>query len=225
MTSSRTEILARIRRAHQRALLPDVTGVTPAPPQPPPYEQPLVDVFEAALAAVQGVSHRCTTVDEVADIIARACQEQGQTQVLSWAPEALPLPGLVEALNARDITLVASRLQDDRGKALNDLRPFLIGVTGAAAGLARTGSIVLHADSHRGRLASLIPDIHFALLWESDIYVDIADWIATDAAAEEIAASSNTVIITGPSRTADIAQTLTLGAHGPRELHVALLRK
>jgi L-lactate dehydrogenase complex protein LldG len=103
------------------------------------------------------------------------------------------------------------------------MRPLLLGVTGAAAGLARTGSIVLHADRSHGRLASLIPDIHFALLRTTDIYADIAAWIATDEAAQKIATSSNTVIITGPSRTADIAQTLTLGAHGPRELHVILL--
>jgi L-lactate dehydrogenase complex protein LldG len=103
------------------------------------------------------------------------------------------------------------------------MRPLLVGVTGAAAGLARTGSIVLHGDASHGRLASLIPDIPIALLPVHQRYADIAGWIATDEAAEQIVASSNTVIITGPSRTADIAQTLTLGAHGPRELHVLLL--
>ena len=223
MTSSRTEILARIRRAHQRALLPDVTGVTPAPPQPPPFQRPLIEVFEEALIAVQGVPHRCASAEEAATIIADVCQEQGQSQALSWSPEALPLPGLVEALAARGVTLIPSRLEAERKQALDAMRPLLVGVTGAAAGLARTGSIVLHADRSHGRLASLIPDIHFALLRTTDIYADIAAWIATDEAAQKIATSSNTVIITGPSRTADIAQTLTLGAHGPRELHVILL--
>ncbi len=225
MTSSRTEILARIRRAQQRALLPDVTGVTPPPPQPPSFEQPLIDVFEEALRSVQGAPHRCATVEATADLIAEICQQQGQSRVMSWTPAALPLPGLAAALNARGIDLVVSRLPGERKQALEALRPLLVGVTGAAAGLARTGSIVLHADHRHGRLASLIPDIHIALLPADRLYADIAAWLADDETAQKIVASSNTVIVTGPSRTADIAQTLTLGAHGPRELHVMLITK
>jgi len=203
--------------------LPDVTGVTPPPPQPPPFGQPLIDVFEDALRAVQGVPHRTAGADEAADLIADICQQQDQSRIMSWAPAALPLPGLAEALSARGIDLVVSRLPEARKQALAELRPLLVGVTGAAAGLARTGSIVLHADHQHGRLASLIPDIHIALLPAHRLYADIAAWLADDETAQRILASSNTVIVTGPSRTADIAQTLTLGAHGPRELHVALI--
>ena len=223
MTSSRTEILARIRRAQQRAFLPDVTGVTPPPPEPPPFDRPLDVVFEEALAAVQGVLHRCVTADETADLIADACRRQGQNQVLGWTPAALPLPGLDEALEARGIALIDSRLEGDRQQGLEELRPLLVGVTGAAAGLARTGSIVMHADDYHGRLASLLPPVHYVVLYADQLYPDLAAWFSTPGAGPAIGASSNTVIITGPSRTADIAQTLTLGAHGPKELHVVLI--
>ncbi len=224
MTASRTEILARIRRAKQRALLPDVTGITPPPPEPPPFDRPLIDVFEEALRAVQGEPHRCATAEEAAALIAEQCRAQGQSEALAW--EDLPLPGLAQALQAQGVTLIPSRLtHPDRQANYAGMAHIMVGVTGAAAGLARTGSIVLHADRAHGRLASLLPDIHIALLPIDRLYPDIAAWIATDAAAARIAASSNTVIITGPSRTADIAQTLTLGAHGPRELHVILFRK
>ena len=222
MTTSRTEILARIRRARQRAYLPDVTGVTPPPPEPPPFDRPLDEVFAEALAAVQGELHRFASLDEVADFVARVCEDQGQQQVLAWAE--LPLPGLDQALERRGIARIPSRLDPaDRKGNLARFDPVRVGLTGAAAGLARTGSIVLHADAAHGRLASLMPDIHIALLPVHRLYPDIAAWIATDEAAARIASSSNTVIITGPSRTADIAQTLTLGAHGPRELHVVLI--
>ena len=224
MSSSRTEILARIRRAHQQALLPDVTGITPEPPQPTPFEQPLPEVFAQALVAVQGNAYPCTSADEVADLVAKICQEQGQTQVLSWQPQALPLPDLPAALVARGIELLDSNLGPERGQTLDALNPVLVGITGAAAGLARTGSLVLHADREHGRLASLMPDVHIALLREEAIFEDIAAWMAATGTGEKIASHSNTVVITGPSRTADIAQTLTLGAHGPRELHVILLK-
>ena len=221
MTSSKTEILARIRRAKQRAILPDATGKTPPPPASPPFDRPLVEVFEEALFAVQGIPHRCDSVAAVADLIAEVCAQQGQTELLAW--EELPLPGLAAALHARGLATVTSRLElPDRKEGLHALEHLQIGLTGAHAGLARTGSIVLHADQAHGRLASLLPDIHLALLADDRVFPDIAAWLASEEAARAIAASSNTVIITGPSRTADIAQTLTLGAHGPRELHVIL---
>ncbi len=223
MSSARTEILARIRRAHQQALLPDATGITPEPPQPSPFAQPLPQVFAQALIAVQGKPHHCRTTDDVADLVAEICRKQEQTQVLGWQPAALPLPDLPAALAARSIELLESQLGQQRRQQLDALNPVLVGLTGAAAGLARTGSLVLLADSQHGRLASLMPDIHIALLRQSDIYADIAAWMAAPGTSEAIASHSNTVVITGPSRTADIAQTLTLGAHGPRELHVILL--
>ncbi len=222
MSSSKTEILARIRKAKQRAILPDVTGKTPPPPEPSPFDRPLIDVFEDALRAVQGIPHRCVTVEEVARLVAEACRAHKQTTVLAW--KDLGLPGLTEALQAQGLTIMPSRLHtSDRQRDFQTMEHLQIGITGADAGLARTGSIVLFANEMHGRLASLLPDVHFAILHSHRIFPDIAAWLASEETATSIAASSNTVIITGPSRTADIAQTLTLGAHGPRELHVILL--
>ncbi len=223
-TPARTEILARIRRAKHKALLPDVTGLTPPPPEPPPFDRPLVDVFTEALRAVQGACHIITQVEEAAELLTAACRSQGQDALLAW--DDLPLPELPQALAARGIRVIPSRLTGaDRKAELRALSQWQVGVTGAAAGLARTGSIVLHGDQTHGRSASLMPDIHFAILPEDRLFPDLAAWIGQDATAQAIMRSSNTVIITGPSRTADIAQTLTLGAHGPRELHVLLFRK
>ena len=87
----------------------------------------------------------------------------------------------------------------------------LVGVTKALCGLADTGS-VLEAD---GALhASLLPEIHIALLRSSDILPSLAD------AMDLVKDKSSAVFITGPSRTADIEMTLTIGVHGPKEIHV-----
>ena len=90
----------------------------------------------------------------------------------------------------------------------------IVGVTKAICGLADTGS-VLEADGEGSRLhASLLPEIHIAVLNKSDLLPSLPD--AMSLVKEKSAA----VFITGPSRTADIEMTLTIGVHGPKEIHV-----
>ncbi|WKZ41252.1 MAG: LUD domain-containing protein [Anaerolineales bacterium] len=85
-----------------------------------------------------------------------------------------------------------------------------VGVTKARVGLADTGSI-LEADEEL--LGSLLPEIHIAVLKSKDILPSLPD-------AMPFIQNKNAVFITGPSRTADIEMTLTIGVHGPKELHV-----
>lgn len=85
-----------------------------------------------------------------------------------------------------------------------------VGVTKAWVGLADTGS-VLEADEEL--YGSLLPEIHIAVLKAEDILPSLPDAI-------EMTKGKNAVFITGPSRTADIEMTLTIGVHGPKEIHV-----
>jgi len=92
-----------------------------------------------------------------------------------------------------------------------------VGVTKAICGLADTGSI-LEADGEGGKLqASLLTEIHLAVLKRSDIYPSMSDAIHLTRGTR------SAVFITGPSRTADIEMTLTIGVHGPGELHILLV--
>jgi L-lactate dehydrogenase complex protein LldF len=94
-----------------------------------------------------------------------------------------------------------------------------VGVTGALAGIAETGSLVLVGGEGRPLTTSLLPEIHIAILRVSDLVPTLSDGLHLP----EIRPASSAVIITGPSRTADIEMTLTLGVHGPKELHVFLI--
>jgi L-lactate utilization protein LutB len=86
----------------------------------------------------------------------------------------------------------------------------LVGLTKTLCGLADTGSI-LQMD---GALhASLLPEIHITVLKSKDILPSLPQ-------AMDQVRGKNAVFITGPSRTADIEMTLTIGVHGPREIHV-----
>ena len=96
----------------------------------------------------------------------------------------------------------------------------LAGVTGALAGICESGSLVLVGGETHPLSASLLPDIHIAILRESDLVPTLPEALARP----EIRAASSAVIITGPSRTGDIEMTLSIGVHGPKELHVFLIK-
>jgi hypothetical protein len=92
----------------------------------------------------------------------------------------------------------------------------LVGVTNAICGLADTGSVLIVDGAGDPLKASLLPEIHIAILKSSDIYPSLPD------AMQLVKNTSAAVFITGPSRTADIEMTLTIGVHGPKEIHVFL---
>lgn len=91
-----------------------------------------------------------------------------------------------------------------------------VGVTKALCGLADTGSVLVTDGKGDPLKASLLPEVHIVILRAADIYPSLSD--AINLVKNKAAA----VFITGPSRTADIEMTLTIGVHGPKEIHVFL---
>ena len=94
-----------------------------------------------------------------------------------------------------------------------------VGATKAICGLADTGSILIADGDGHPLQASLLPRIHMAVLRTSDILPSLANAMTLPAVRQ----SSSAVVITGPSRTADIEMSLTIGMHGPGELIVFLV--
>ena len=94
-----------------------------------------------------------------------------------------------------------------------------VGLTKAVCGLADTGSILVADGEGNPLQASLLPQIHIAVLRTIDILPSLASAMILPIVRQSKAA----VVITGPSRTADIEMSLTIGMHGPGELHVFLV--
>ncbi|MDP4548082.1 lactate utilization protein C [Marinobacter sp. MDS2] len=94
-------------------------------------------------------------------------------------------------------------------------------ITGTAGAIAATGSLVLWPDRHEPRLMSLLPPLHIALLKASEI----EDNLYTMMEKQNWSAGlpTNLLLVSGPSKTADIEQVLAYGAHGPKELVVLIL--
>ncbi len=88
------------------------------------------------------------------------------------------------------------------------------GLTGAALAIAETGTLVLTSGKGRPLSTSLLPEIHVVILRASQIVWSLEEALQT----KEVREASAVVLVSGPSRTADIEMTLTIGVHGPREL-------
>jgi len=94
-------------------------------------------------------------------------------------------------------------------------------VSSARCAIAATGSIVLWPDKDEPRTLSLVPPVHFVIVDVQTLYSDFTRLITEEQWQDKL--PTNVVLISGPSKTADIQQTLAYGAHGPKELIVLLL--
>jgi len=91
-----------------------------------------------------------------------------------------------------------------------------VGLTGAIAAAAETGSLAIPGGAGRPLAASLLPEVHIVLLEKEKVVVGVDQLLRLP----ELTHSAAAVLVSGPSRTADIEMTLTIGVHGPGELIV-----
>ncbi|WOH38113.1 lactate utilization protein [Thalassotalea fonticola] len=95
------------------------------------------------------------------------------------------------------------------------------GITSSRAAIAATGSIVLWPTETEPRSLSLVPPVHMVIVDAEQLYANFSSLIREQQWQDNL--PTNAILISGPSKTADIQQTLAYGAHGPKELLVLLL--
>ena len=113
-----------------------------------------------------------------------------------------------------------ARTEDGRGWLRTRAAGASIGLTGADALIAETGTVVLATHPGRPRLLSLLPRQHIVVASAELLLPDMEAWIERRALLDQPA--SAVTFITGPSRTADIEKVLVTGVHGPQRLTVIL---
>ena len=99
------------------------------------------------------------------------------------------------------------------------------GITGVNFAMADTGTLVLESTAEDIRLATTLPEIQFALLDPQKILVDGLAAVEPMRQLHQRDPRNYIAYVTGPSRTADIERVLTIGVHGPKQLHVLLVPK
>lgn len=95
------------------------------------------------------------------------------------------------------------------------------GLTVADCAIADTGTLVLLSSPRQPRTLSLVPPLHICLLDVSRLHATLADALASERWKDDM--PTNLIFVSGPSKTADIQQTLAYGAHGPKEAVVILV--
>jgi L-lactate dehydrogenase complex protein LldG len=153
---------------------------------------------------------------------------------VDWLTTTLPARGLRRALIGHGE--VAKCLVDGGAgrffdlvrydRPVDDWKQTLFGeidfaVTGARAGLAESGSLVLWPDADEPRLMSLVPPVHVAVLEAARLYEDFAELLACEDWTAGM--PTNALLVSGPSKTADIEQTLAYGIHGPKQVITLLI--
>ena len=169
-----------------------------------------VQLFAQLATAVMSDVRRLATLQEVPAATSTYLREHNLPQKLVLAPEPL-----LDQANWESQPLLRVR----RGTAVDS---DAVGVTLAIAGVAETGTLVLASSPERPALLVSMP--------ETSVVVVAAEWIegAYEQAWESVRAMPGGVprsvnFVTGPSRTADIAQQLELGAHGPKRLLILIV--
>jgi len=180
--------------------------------------------FSAEWQSLAGHVHTAATDGDAIDAVIAVCRSHGMAAVLGWADEAIGIPGFETRLRQQGIAVDHGMVPQDpsaRRARLQELAALGVGVTGADALLAESGSVVLASGPGRPRLASLLPPVHVTVVRPRRVYLSLEHLLAAEPALGS--AGSNLVAISGPSRTADIEMTLTRGVHGPGEVHVILV--
>lgn len=214
--TARERILARLRSAPR--------ADAPRPEFPPAPAAPelstRIDALKTRMEAVRAEVHRVPAAGWI-DALKTMLRERGWSSLL-YAPET-PLGRAIEEAFAQDPQglpeLVAYRAPVETFKE----RLFSVeaAVTAAAGAVADTGALILRPDEHEPRLMSLVPPVHIAVLAAERIFPRLEEAMCAQRWAEGM--PTNLLLVSGPSKTADIELTLAFGVHGPKELIVVIL--
>jgi L-lactate dehydrogenase complex protein LldG len=200
----REEILKRVRDAQRTGYVPLEKSVTIASRA---SAEPLLERFLRELKML-GVDYYVEQT--AADVQTRVAALVEGRVVFSWDPDRLPCDA-GKVFSGGLVTGRSSRAEQATAE---------IGVTGCHAAIAETGSLALLAGPGTPRAASLLPPVHVCIVKRGDLMMTMGEFFS--ARADDIAASACCTFVTGPSRTADIELTLTLGVHGPGQVVVVV---
>ena len=224
MTETRSQILDGIRRSLHRGALSGagraaVEQRLAAPPRGPMVARAQLPQAEKVVLFCQWAEANNATVARVAapEVPAEIAGYLARNNLPAAAAMA-PSP-LLDGYDWASQRMLSLR----RGRAAASDQ---VSITGAFAAIAETGTVVTASGPDHPVSLNLLPDTHVVVLREADIvagYEEVWERLRVRYGKNAMPRTVNT--ITGPSRTGDIEQTIELGAHGPRRMHIVVVRE
>jgi L-lactate dehydrogenase complex protein LldG len=216
MNAIRDEILGKVRNALGRR-----AGAPPAPIPPTARAAPRkaadpeaeIAQLLAEIEKLSGVTRHLAGRDELRAALAELVKTEEVRRATLWTTPDLAAWDVAGALQALGVELVPAQA-DKHLVATCEL-----GVTGVDAALPETGTLLLRSAPERPRVVSLLPRVHLAIFTPAVLRADLHHAFA------EAKDAGYSVLVTGPSRTADIELTLTLGVHGPKALYAWVMHE
>jgi len=212
-------VLKSVRQALGRSATP--TEI----PAPPELDEPLIRLVhsdfglpELFAARARENKMRVTFVspEDAAPMLTARLKELG------IASAAYPVSKLIDQLEILPALAAAGvSLLPWGPAALNPTYDVDAGITDAYAAVAETGSVVIRPTASHGRALSLVPNYHFILLEPKNFLPDLVDLFQKLPAEND---PSGLILITGPSKTADIEMNLVTGVHGPGHIEIFILK-
>jgi L-lactate dehydrogenase complex protein LldG len=215
MSNSRDRILERLRR-HQ-----------PEPPPGPKMVLPRVAEQDTALRIelfCSRMSAVCAEVRVVArehwvEELKQLCREKAFSNLL-FSPNAPLGMEISSAWQGKALPQLISReqaIEEWKNELFFDIDA---AITSTRGGIAETGTLILWPTKDEPRSYSLVPPVHIAVVDGKQLYATFAE--ALEKEQWQKGMPTNALLISGPSKSADIEQTLAYGVHGPTELIILL---
>jgi L-lactate dehydrogenase complex protein LldG len=187
----------------------------------------LLDAITESAATAGWKVRRVASPEDAADVVAEICAEADATNVLRSDQDIFASVPIDAALESKGITPEIATV-GEVGTDVPTLKQAAfdadIGITGVDYAIAETGTVVLHPRKGLSRLVSLAPGRHIAILNRGDVLPSLDELFTLERAAYNDGAIEGSMnLISGPSRTGDIAATIVDGIHGPFEVHLVIV--
>lgn len=215
--SARDDILKALRSRRDGTISapePDFSVVT----ERPWNAAEKLDRFQRMIESVHGEVHRVTEETWV-DTLAELLSKRSVRNLL--APRKHPVGVALRESENPDLPELLSydqTIEHWQPTLFNDVDA---GITSTRGAIAETGSLIVWPSADQPRLMSLVPPIHVTVLEADQIFATFQEALGLQHWSRGM--PTNALLISGPSTTADIEQTLAYGVHGPKELIVLVI--
>lgn len=174
--------------------------------------------FTERMTAVRAEVHHATPATWL-DVLAKVCADKGLTNLL-----IAPQTALGKQIQAQAERFPALKAYDQPIEGWKQAMFYGIDAafTSTHGGIAETGTLIVMPSADEPRLMSLVPPVHIAVLDSRQLYTTFAEAVQEQAWVQN-GMPTNALLISGPSKSADIEQTLAYGVHGPKELVVIIM--